>query len=273
MNTTAMPVFWGINRPGMQAFEEGFRDVLHPRTGELMSHEQAWREAAKDGVKWATAFSEAGYHKQISNRLQENLGHIRAVITATELDNFFELRRHKDAQPEIRHLADKMFEALSKSKPELLRAGEWHLPFVTAQDRVDIWKIVDPEGNAEMVRTDKGRDIADKSLLDEFYALARKVSAARCARTSFRAFHGKISSPAEDIALCDKLAASRPIHASPFEHQAAPDSKVKTKTQVMEDDGWSVPVISMEWRNKGRHRNFVGWIQGRSYAEEEALAS
>ena len=58
------------------------------------------------------AFSEAGYHKQTVNRLAEPFMMVKGVITATEWDNFFYLRRHKDAQPELQELADCMWEAL-----------------------------------------------------------------------------------------------------------------------------------------------------------------
>ncbi len=40
-----------------------------------------------------------------TNRVLEPFQHISVVLTATEFDNWRELRRHTDAQPEIQHLA------------------------------------------------------------------------------------------------------------------------------------------------------------------------
>ena len=137
-----VPLFWGANKPGMQAGEECNAPVIweNPQFSletERMSREQAWLEARDDAVQYARMFADAGYHKQIVNRLLEPFSHITVVVTATQWSNFFALRLHADAEPHIRRLADRMWEAMAGSTPEVLMPGEWHLPFVSKDERRD----------------------------------------------------------------------------------------------------------------------------------------
>jgi len=67
-----------------------------------------------------------GYHKQIINRILEPFAHINVLVTATEWDNFFALRDHPDAQPEIQVLAKAMRKARDESVPE---ESTWHTPY------------------------------------------------------------------------------------------------------------------------------------------------
>lgn len=70
-------------------------------------------------------------HKQNFNRLIEAHTVFEEVITATNWDNFLELRDHDDAQPEIRAIAVLIREALKRSTP----VEHWiHLPFIAEQD-------------------------------------------------------------------------------------------------------------------------------------------
>lgn len=182
----ATPVHWGKNQPGMQAKAE-----LDP---EFKAEVQAlWEEAAHEALRIAERMSALGAHKQIVNRILEPFQHIGVVLTATEFDNFFELRAHPDAQPEIQALANAMKYAMENSTPVKMAAGAWHLPYVSAEE------------------------------VSEFgLEIAKKVSAARCCRVSYWKHDGSKSSIDEDLALCEQLAGARPFHASPFEHQATP---------------------------------------------------
>lgn len=244
LDNTAMPVFWGGNQSGMQAGDEINALVQCPITGELLSREEAWRRAAASGVAWARAFSAAGYHKQLSNRLCENLGHIRAVITATEVDGFYNLRCHEDAQPEIQKLATLMRNAHYRSKPVKIGADGWHLPYVTPEDIAELTRIVSKKMEG---------DHSDFLLIiQKVNLLARMVSAARCARVSYKTFHGVTSTLKEDLALCSKLIGSEPGHWSPFEHQATP--------QILYKD---------EYLGKEFSGNFVGWSQSRKMIEKD----
>ena len=110
LDDPAMPVFWGKNRPGMQAVEE-------MDSAERQRAIDSWLRARNTAVEHARAMAAMGVHKQIVNRIIEPWCHINVVVTATDWSNFFALRRHKDAQPEMKALADAMLEAREASTP------------------------------------------------------------------------------------------------------------------------------------------------------------
>lgn len=135
-NSPAIPVHWGKNQAGMVAEMELSLDTLvmdvNYMDGTYQSTlEQAWLNAARQAAGTAEMFNYAGVHKQIVNRLLEPFMKTKGVVTATRkaYEAFFKLRCHKDAQPEIKLLAERMREALNASNPEALRYGEYHLPY------------------------------------------------------------------------------------------------------------------------------------------------
>ena len=255
----AGPVFWGKNQSGMQAAEELSAepvqgqtawmklDIDHPHFGSLSMSEKdraraLWSEAAGQAAHYAEFMHKVGVHKQIVNRLLEPFSHINVVATATEWDNFFGLRLHKDAQPEMLALASAMWEARKASTPRLLKPEEWHLPFVDSFNNI----------------LDYAQVSAQSTPLTEF---AIKVSVARCARVSYESFEtGKRSTVEEDLKLYDRLVGAQPLHASPAEHQATPDNP------YMGGEAGS------KWQRPGEHGNFVGWRQYRKMLPGEAVA-
>lgn len=188
-----IPSFWGKNQKGMQADEECNELVLGA------SREEAWLSARDYAIDVARFFSKVGYHKQIVNRLIEPFCHINTVVTATDWDNFFALRCHKDAQPEMRLLAETIRNIMEESKPIELKLGQWHLPYVTEIELAQ----ADTFGMETLV----------------------KVSVARCARVSYLTHEGKPSCIVDDLKLYNILINSVPAHASPAEHQATPDRR------------------------------------------------
>lgn len=229
MDDPAIPIHWGKNQKGMQADEECDALVTLPFGGDSIDNEGAWLYARDNAINIAQAFSNAGYHKQIVNRLLEPFCHINVVVTATQWNNFFALRCHPDAQPEMRMLAEAMRDAMKNSIPLKLGYGEWHLPFIEDEDR----------------KHHEGTLI--------------KISAARCARVSYLTQEGKPSNAEEDIALHDRLVRDNIIHASPCEHQATPD-----RPNVFQGpEKGAKPVYPIEWANDHLHGNFDGWIQYR----------
>lgn len=82
LRDTAMPIHWGKNQPGMQARKKHDAPVL--LDGTFVSNENAWLAARDQAIEAARAFTKAGYHKQIVNRLLEPFAHINVVVTATE---------------------------------------------------------------------------------------------------------------------------------------------------------------------------------------------
>lgn len=221
----ACPVYWGREKKGMQS------------GGELVGADKVntigqWRWAALDAVRHARAMADCGAHKSIVNRILEPFSHINVVATATEWDNFFGLRLHKDAQPEMRALAIAMWEARKASTPTLLQPGQWHLPFI------------------------------EQGSIYECMETAIAVSIARCARVSYESFEtGKQSSVEEDLKLYARLVGAQPLHASPAEHQATPDDWVGGDPDY--PTGWFFP---------DQHANFIGWRQYRKMLPGEAVA-
>jgi thymidylate synthase ThyX len=186
MDNPAMPVHWGKNQAGMQADIE----VENPDLARSL-----WMRARDRAALIAREMIELGVHKQVANRLLEPFQHIKVVLTATELENFFNLRAHKDAQPEIQMLAVEMREAMKLSTPRQLNIGEWHLPYV----------------NADM--------IANFGL-----EACKKISASCCAQVSYRLLDDSLD---KALDVYQRLVEAKPIHASPFEHQATPDATAK----------------------------------------------
>lgn len=231
------PIIWGLNEPGMQANSVADIDVE-------MESLWSWRNAATRAANSATALLDLGLHKQIVNRVLEPFTYIDVVVTATDYANWFALRLDKDAQPEIQQLAQAMKDAMDASEPVLLSPGEWHLPYITDSDYAEAQNHI-----SYVISKDR-----PETLLD----LLKKISAARCARTSYKAFDGKVASIDDDLALFDKLMSGNLKHASPTEHQATPD-------HVNYWDG--EPEYVTPWL----HGNFRGWVQYRKTIPNEFI--
>lgn len=179
-----MPSEWGTNKPGMQAGDPISKEAQTKAEG-------IWSLAAADAVKRARQLQELGVHKQLVNRLLEPFSYITVIVSATEWQNFFDLRISPLAQPEIRILAEKMKKAQDESTPVEMTLGEYHAPYLTVAERMEL-------------------DVEDAML----------VSAARCARVSYLNHDGLAPNIEKDMVLAHRLKADR--HASVFEHQAFP---------------------------------------------------
>jgi hypothetical protein len=201
MQDPAMPIFWGKNQKGMQAAEE-LSDV--PTDSALIAPgyespraeaRKLWLEARDHAVHFTRMMMDLGLHKQLANRITEPWQHIGVVATSADagLGNFFNLRHHKMAQPEIQVLAQEMWEAYERNVPTVRAPGDWHLPFVRAEERLAL----------------------DVETL-------KKISAARCARVSYFTHEGRVPNLDEDLDLFQRLMGGFPKHASPTEHQATP---------------------------------------------------
>lgn len=199
-NEPAMPIHWGQNQAGMQADNE----IANPEESKAL-----WMEAAQQACDMAERMLALNLHKQVVNRITEPFAHIQVLVTATEWENFFILRDHKDAQPEIRELAIQMKIVMDASTPTPLTTGGWHLPFVREDEK----------------------HLPIETLL--------KVSTARCARVSYLTHDGQNPTIEKDIALYDRLITSRPIHASPTEHQATPKDSIQCHTYSGNFRGWT----------------------------------
>jgi thymidylate synthase ThyX len=210
-----VPIEFGSNQPGMQAGPALAGEKLE-------AAEREWLGARDDAVRRVlglvadpgalspdTDLAEAvgqveaairdraqpaewlNVHKQVANRLLEPFMWHTVIVTATEWDNFWNLRCHADAQPEIRLVAERMRAAVEASEPVDLDRGEWHLPLIRPEDREEV------ASTGDLI----------------------KVSAGRCARVSYLTHAGKRDLSA-DIELHDRLLSSG--HMSPLEHPARP---------------------------------------------------
>lgn len=184
MKNPFIPEAFGKNKKGMQA-------------DELLSHVEAeaarrtWLRARDAAVDQAMEMMALGVHKQHANRILEPYCWHQVVVTATEWENFFNLRTHKDAQPEMQVVARLMRTAMEQSTPEPLAPGDWHLPYIKADE-------IAQHGHTYG------------------WELLVKLSVARCAAVSYER-QNSVNFDA-DLARYERLRASG--HMSPFEHQA-----------------------------------------------------
>lgn len=235
----AMPVHWGKNQSGMQAKEQ-------LEEHKLWQAQQIWLAAAKDAIQHSRNMAELGVHKQIANRITEPFQWMKVVVTATEWENFFWLRNHPDAQPEIMELAVKMKEAMDASEPFLLYEGEWHVPYVDRIRGADNELFYYTE---QLVHLDE----------------AKMISASCCAQVSYRKNDDSLE---KAKIVFDRLINSEPVHASPVEHQATP----------MTDEEFEIPldgvtplftnltegITHLNKNSESYSNNFKGWIQYRA---------
>lgn len=193
LDNPAIPIYWGKKQRGMQAAEE-IQDPVAAR--------EWWLRARDSALEMHRQGMALGLHKQVLNRILEPFQLIRVIVTATDWLNFFALRDHHDAQPEIQDLARTMRQVIQDSTPRELKTGEWHLPYITEQDRT------------EALEAGHGDD----------YLCC--VSTARCARVSYLS-HDGVRALQKDLDLHNDLLASK--HMSPFEHPCTPLETAKMR--------------------------------------------
>lgn len=174
------PKLWLKNHKGMQA------ESLLP-TWKTWFADALWSSAKWSAITHAFLLDKLGASKQYTNRLIEPFCYVNYLVTSTEWSNFFYQRDDNHAQFEIQVLARKAKAALQENSPQILKEGEWHLPFVTGEDLPLIDKV--------------------------------KSSVARCAKTSYATPGQVVSNLKNEATLYDKLVKSRPPHLSPTEHQ------------------------------------------------------
>lgn len=178
------PEFIGMEQPGMSARKEVDPQIKAQFHG-------IWQKLIDDTIRSVEQFQKLGVHKQISSRPLDTFSYTQQIFTATELSNLFWQRCHPDAQPEFRILAEAMVAAVKSSTPTLLKSGEWHLPYVTPQERAGL--PVD---------------------------IAIECSVARCARVSYENHEKANPEIDKDQSTYGKLVDSK--HMSPLQHQCTP---------------------------------------------------
>lgn len=232
----AMPIHWGENQSGMQAGEEikqieGVGGIRH-----------WWREVANNITDEVHEMNVClGLHKQVLNRLLEPFQWIKVIVTATEFDNFFNLRLGHATQPEMQHIAKLMKDAMDGSIPSEISIKEpisWHLPYIGIKD---------------IAKHEIG--LLSKEDL-------RNISAARCARVSYLNHDNTEPDIEKDLKLAMLLLSE--WHMSPFEHQAMP---MKTDIFDTTPEYWEFGVTHMDGDRNLWSNNFKGWVQYRALLE------
>lgn len=142
-----------------------------------------WLAARDEAAQRAEALLKVA--KDDANRLLEPFMWHTAIITATDWDNFLNLRDHEAAAVPMQRLARMVRGALKDSEPRTLAFGDWHLPMLSPEER-------------------------DSDT-------APFVSAGRCARSSYSTHHAP-ETPEESVARWERLSAAG--HWSPAEHPA-----------------------------------------------------
>lgn len=194
-NMTYTPVIWLENHKGMQS------ENLVPEWKTWVAN-IIWGSSKLSSYIHGWLLDKLGISKQYTNRLTTPYRYTDYLVTSTEWDNFFYQRDDNHAQFEIQVLARKAKQALKESVPTELKEWEWHLPFITANEK---------------------KQFTIDSLI--------KLSVARCARTSYtdisyRLFVNdntgkvKLAKIDKDMELYNRLVNDRPPHLSPTEHQA-----------------------------------------------------
>ena len=244
------PIYFGSKKSGMQAGDE--------IVGEDLEYAHAvWDSALASAIGQAELLDDCGVAKEVCNRLVEPFQLVKVVCTATDWDNFFNLRLHPDSDPNICMLAYKMYQVMQNSVPQLLKSGEYHLPYVDFDNKFGY--------------------IADQTILTLEEAI--KISAASCASVSYRT-EGMTLEKADKI--FDMLIKAEVVHSSPFEHLATPvkkhlcifkdndyvfaDSEVDLDLSVnltYNNRTWEEGITHMNKQGELCSGNLRGWVQYR----------
>lgn len=202
-------------------------------------------------------------HKQWANRLTEPWMETTIVVTATEWQNFLNLRLEQTEeglpapQPEMYYTAEAMEKALMLSTPEFLPQFCWHAPYAMPND-------ISAEELAEaVVGRHYGSDAAmltgdGRAEMNQGWFYRCMISAGRCATVSYDNL-GEGVDVAKDLDRGFRLLKAG--HMSVFQHQGMSlppqmfiDSTVEPRNSK---DRWS--------------GNFKGWEQFRKIMNSEGL--
>ena len=237
------PLYWGKKKSGMSATEEvEFKEIS----------KSIWLRAKGSAVKHVEMLDvSCELHKQISGRLLEPFQMVKQVLTATDWDNFFNLRIHPTSQPEICMLAYKMYQAMQESVPFELKDGEYHLPYINR------YRILSGRGVGRL------EYYSDNAVLD--LETAKKISASCCAQVSYR--NTDMSLEKADK-IFDMLVKADVLHSSCFEHLATPIKKKVdgigiVRINCSESNTWDDGITHVNRKGELCSGNLRGWISYR----------
>ncbi len=285
VNNPFIPYAWQKDHKGMQGNEY--------ITDDRLTH-GSWLRARNNAIQEASMLNmNIEVTKQLANRLLEPFMYHKVLISATEWENFFNLRcpryelhtknpgviykSRKDLLKEypeyerntelewlsinrgqadihMMFLAEAIYDAIQESTPKKLEPEEWHIPY---GDNIDPIKIKELFAKTAGSGYDPNNPTPDAYYYDALDALYCKISIARCARLSYQTLGDNPEINYEkDLDLFENLVKSK--HLSPTEHIA----------RVMNEDQFEVYTHTMPrfggvYTEKGWCRNFKGFIQYR----------
>jgi thymidylate synthase ThyX len=246
-----IPERWGKPGKGMGAKEYWPVDsVEHNNLTSMWKMQLAW-------VITTVANYKSIGNKEDLNRLLEPFMFHTVIVTATEWDNFFYQRTNDSADWKIHKIANLMYEAYHHGKYPLrtLKVGEWHCPLTSqTDDAVLVEQYLQETANLEQrieLCKNSYRDRYEYDHDAAYDEIFKRVSVARCARSSYLTHHG-IRDIKEDLDLFDRLVIFG--HWSPLEHVATPF--------IVENSTGYI-------RTNGRSGNFLGWRQYRKDFPQE----
>lgn len=245
-----IPIAWQSKHTGMQGHEYLDGDSEQ----KLLINK--WLEARDLAVQQAKLLDNSNVTKQLCNRLLEPFMWHTVLVTATEFDNFFDLRCPKYQTPVSQSVEpQKSWKDLTEvhSNPENLKRLEankdnwiFKMQHSLSAAEIHIQALAEAMWDAKNESTPKqlnpgewhipfGDTFDENELtkilnrihpiqpawlewqINQINDLKIKIATARCARLSYMTFEGKIDYE-KDIALHDTLLKAH--HASPFEHCA-----------------------------------------------------
>lgn len=142
-------------------------------------------------------------------------------------------------------LAEAMWDAFNESKPKLLQAGEWHIPY--EEQILEMFNLPQSELDSDGIP----------------YAV--KISCIMAARTSYTVVGTELSDWGIEkyVKKCDELSTAVPLHASPFEHCG----RAMTRPERL----WHQSVPTTGIPEFGWCGNFKGFIQYRKLFANENI--
>lgn len=292
-----IPIAWQKDHKGMQGNEyiTGEKELKYRTDLWLQARDNAIRSAKKLNNEYSypnndfdSSYEDGGVTKQLSNRLLEPFMWHTVLVTATEFENFFNLRC-----PKYEVIDQLLHEKTFRSRKDVIKYVPDHgfedytdlnwIEFSKSQAEIHIQALAEAMWDAMNESIPKklkegewhipfGDDIDESELMEgipdhEFYLsdLEEKilqVSTARCARLSYMTFDGEIDY-GKDIKLHNHLLNNH--HMSPFEHCAVAMTKqqyYQFRKGYLTNSDESIENV-LGWCN-----NFRGFIQYRYIVED-----
>lgn len=240
-----IPIAWQKSHKGMQG-SEYFLSENGDNTHKIS---EGWLLARDSAVQIARGLNNSGVTKQLCNRLLEPFMWHTVLLTATEFENFFNLRCPQyviegiNGNHPFRSKKD-VYKRMSSNENFMLKLNDFTdldwLSFNKSQAEIHMQALAEAMWDAYNESTPKelkagewhfpfGDKMQDRDIMqcikgkfnsrteveEAIQKFKLKVSTARCARLSYMTFDGKVDYE-KDIKLYDSLLSSH--HASPFEH-------------------------------------------------------